>query len=227
MIKKLILASAIAASFISSTSFAKTQGSYIGIDALTTKTTYYQKINYLENSTYGAAKISLKPTNSGSSQGIGLNYKYAFNLNGVFIAPGIIIEQNAFGSSKINGSYDSTLQNKNRYGAKVDFGYDLFEGFSPYLTGGYAAVSYKTNFYYYGDDGENLLKGSKKSHDFNWFGGAGLKIDLTKAVSLNVEYNYQPYTGKTKIDHQLNTYIEKSRFRSRMDIVKLGLSYNF
>jgi outer membrane autotransporter protein len=211
---------AIVASVLSSSSaLAKTEGSYLGFDLLETKTTFYSKAIYSDGTIE-----NFKPSFSGRTYGLGLNYKYAFNFNNFFVAPGIILEQNSLGSSKAKADYSQSLQIKNRYGVKADFGYDLTDRVSPYLTLGYAEIAYKAKSAAY--SGGSIVNGNKSAYEGDWFYGAGVKFDLTKNVALNLEYNLQNFQAKTQVPSQAS-YLNKISYISKLDVLKLGLAYNF
>jgi opacity protein-like surface antigen len=219
--KKLFLTATICSSILANNAFAKTQGSYLGVDALSVRTSFYSKIN-----TDSAGWQTYKPTQYGSTYGAGLHYSYAFNSNGFFIAPGIIFEQDSFNKTTTKGTHEDSLQVKNRYGAKIDVGYDVSEVVAPYLTGGYAAVSYKSVSN--GDDGSGgIATATSSGTASNGFFGGGLKFTLSKSFSMNVEYNRQTFTAKSAIPKESTYYVNGYKQSGRLDIVKLGLSYNF
>lgn len=206
----------------SQAALANTQGSYLGMDALSTKTTFFVRQNF-EATPYA---IDYSPSNSHTSYGFGLNYKYALNFNDFFIAPGFILEQNGVGGSRTDGHEYQRLQVRNRYGVKADFGCDISKTIAPYLTIGYAEVSYKTRGSGV-DSGDNLVTAVNNGQSGNWFGGAGVKFDIGHNFALNLEYNYQRIKANTTVPTQSTDYIDKTSFMTRLDIVKLGLSYNF
>ena len=222
MKKFFAVTSAIATLITSQAALANTQGSYLGMDALSTKTTFFVRQN-LSGETYAYNQI---PSNSHTSYGFGLNYKYAFNFNDFFIAPGLILEQNSVRGSRVDGIDEERLQVRNRYGVKADFGYDISKTIAPYLTIGYAEVSYKTRGSGV-DSGDNLVTAVNNGQSGNWFGGAGVKFDIGHNFALNLEYNYQRIKANTTVPTQATYYIDKTSFMTRLDIVKLGLSYNF
>lgn len=217
--KKFLTFAAVSFVAFSTSAFAKTEGSYIGIDAINTKTSFYQ------SSIANGNVVISKPTTSHATNGAGLKYNYAFNFDGLFIAPGVFVEQNSFGGSKVSATSDRYLQTRNRYGFKTDVGYDISDLFSPYLSIGYAGVHYKTRI-----DGEdtnnNLVLQSRSGSAANFFYGAGIKLNCSKSISLNLEYNYQNFRTKNSIPSQVD-YISKSQFITRLDIFKVGVSYNF
>ncbi|MDX2082647.1 MAG: outer membrane beta-barrel protein [Rickettsiales bacterium] len=227
--KKLFLIAFATLSVLSNSAFSKTQGSYIGADYIATRVSTYQRSYlepngvYLGNGTYHV------------SGGAGLSYKYAFNFNNFFIAPGFILEKNSFGDSKVDvvkeqGRNGPSAQIRNRYGLKVDVGYDVTNHIAPYLTGGYAWVNYKTKYQSLDYDklpNQVVLNGYKNSNDGNIFGGFGIKVNLLKNTDLNLEYNYQRYVAKAKVSDASLVYLRSAEFVGSLHIFKAGLSYRF
>ena len=138
--------------------------------------------------------------------------------------PGIIIEQNSFGNTATKGTDKDALKVKNRYGVKLDVGYDISDVVSPYLTAGYAAVTYKsTSSAMAGDD---IVTAINNNVATSGFFGAGMRFAFSKNVSMNVEYNSQKFTAKSAIPEGA-TYLKSYKQKGRLDTVKVGLSYNF
>lgn len=218
--KKLVLP-AVALSLIATTpALAKTEGSQIGVDFLSVKTSYRQRSHVKTSGIWREAV----PTQSGSTFGAGLRYSYAFNLNGFFIAPGVIFEQDSFGAST-HGDNKDRVQTKRRYGAKIDVGYDIADVVSPYATAGFARVSYKTRGNGYDGSGK-LVTADRSGFAATPFFGGGLRIALAKNIAMNVEYNYQKFTTQNAIPSDV-TYLNKQTTRTKIDVVKVGFSYNF
>lgn len=219
---KKILAPAIFASlFATNPALAKTEGSYLGIDFLSTRTSFYTKVDQQD-----LGWVTYKPTQYGSTYGVGLNYKYAFNMNGFFIAPGLIAEQDSFGKTSTKGTNEDSLQVKNRYGAKLDFGYDIAEFVAPYLTVGYAAVNYKSVSNGL-DSGNNVVTSASSGTASGAFIGGGLQFALGRNFALNFEYNLQKFTAKPDAPKGTEYYLNKYQQIGRMDVAKIGISYHF
>jgi hypothetical protein len=205
----------------------KTEGSYAGLDLFGTKTTLKITNTLTSQACFKTEDCSFeqKPALKNNSYGLGLTYKYAFNFNKFFIAPGIFFEQNNYQAASGNDEDLSRLQIKNRYGVRSDFGYDIAR-FAPYLTIGYAEVSYRSRTG--GTDiNQNIVSAVKNGISGNVFYGAGLKFNLTPSLSLNTEYNFQKVTPKTALSPLIQDYAAKIAFRARMDTVKVGLYYKF
>ena len=210
-----------------SNSKSKTEGSYAGLDLFGTKTTLEVINTYVSGplACTQDCRSKLKPILTNNSYGLGLTYKYAFNFNNFFIAPGVFFEQNNHQAvSGTNGAL-TRLQIKNRYGIRSDFGYDIGR-FAPYLTIGYAEVSYKSRSGGF-DINNNRVSSIKNAVNGNIFYGAGLKFNLTSSLSLNTEYNFQKVVAKTNLSPLVQSFIDTVAFQVRMDTVKAGLYYKF
>jgi opacity protein-like surface antigen len=208
-----------------SNSESKTEGSYAGLDLFGTKTTLRVKNTFSSAVCTEDCTDYEKPDLTNNSYGLGLTYKYAFNFNKFFIAPGIFFEQNNYQAVNATDGILTRLQIKNRYGIRSDFGYDI-KRFAPYLTIGYAEVSYRSRNN--GTDRyNNQVSSIKNDVNGNVFYGAGLKFNLTPSLSLNTEYNFQKVAQKTTLSPLMQDYITKIAFRARMDTVKVGLYYKF
>jgi hypothetical protein len=215
----------LAASFfiLSPAAFAKTEGSYLTAEAIRTHLRYYKR--YYNNTDY--AGIRTRPSHTGTDNyGGGLSYKYAFNLNGLYFAPGIFYEKHdasVNGYNPQDGYNFQRMEISNRYGLKSDIGFDIGH-FSPYITGGYSAITYRTiNYHTIGINTMGVT--TEVAHDF--FYGGGFKFEIPRtALSLNLEYNVNSFAAKTKVapGHSENPHYE---FRTKFDIFKIGLSYNF
>lgn len=204
----------IAASSYASVANAKTQGHYAGLDLIRTSIHFEER--YTDPATPDPIKWPIE--HGGSGYGVGLNYKYAFNFNKLFIAPGVFIEENHASAKGRDEWFRAQMKIKNRFGVKADIGYDVTNKIAPYLTGGYSKISYKsTNFV--GNDQRSL-----HSTLGDWFYGAGLKVEYNDKISFNLEYNRQDFAAKNT-SATTGDYV--SIFKTKLSIIKLGASYNF
>jgi opacity protein-like surface antigen len=211
---------------ISNNSLAKTSGSYLSIDGLSTRTSFYQKGDIDNNGQI--EEYTAKPTNYGTTYGVGITYRYAFNVDGFFIAPNIFYEQNSTDSTSTNGYNDIKLRTKNRFGGKIDFGYDINDFVAPYLTIGYAGIGYKSRVSGYHDiTNTDYSTADNSGIDSNFTYGAGFKFKLTDLLALNLEYNYQKFETENEVPQRAKFYLKSSEFISRVDVIKVGLSINF
>jgi opacity protein-like surface antigen len=216
--KKILTALFLTSALLFSPAFAKTQGNYIGFDVLNTNVEFQFK--YLEGTTPDSKKTD-------SNFGVGLNYKYAFNTNGFFFAPGIFAELNDTYSSIDRTNYFSITEEyrmKNRYGLKFDAGYDVTDNFAMYLTGGASYNSYTYSVF------SNLPGGLadtyQSSYELGYLYGAGLKYSLTKKINIGLEYNTQNVDMELKRT-QLGNVTDGDYLTSKIQIIKFGISYNF
>jgi opacity protein-like surface antigen len=218
--KKIALVTFLISSF-ALPAFAKTQGSYVGLDFVNSRMKFYETVQ--GNTT---PLSNRKPSSSEKENyGVGLSYKYALNYKGLFFAPGIIAEYN---NAEIEREeYNDVGQNQSikvqsRLGFKADFGFDIGDYVAPYITGGYAGINYRTR-----NVGNDSIEsyGHKSATAAEFFYGGGLKINLGRNVALNVEYNIQEFDADTLVVK--NTKGLQAYYNTRFDVLKAGLSYNF
>ncbi len=220
----------ILASLISSPAFATTAGQYVGVDYLRTNAKFRERNNEVPRTAYGIAN---------NSDGFGLNYKYAVNYGGFFAAPGVFFEKNNAkvnfnmpGYSDVEPRVDfKSVKVKERYGIKLDLGYDLTHDVSPYVTGGYAISDYSTvNGIASYSIPRNDRSGKLDKSQGNWFYGVGLKVDYNENVAFNLEYDIQKFSAKTDVLKNAmpgNNPDLKSKFDVKLGVMKIGVSYKF
>jgi opacity protein-like surface antigen len=215
------IASIAASSFANAkeASSVRTQGHYVGADLVGAQVKFHER----NSKNYGTSGNSM-PSYSRYGLGAGLNYKYAFNFDRLFIAPGVFVEQNNASAKGHGNDFLYRIDIKNRYGIKTDVGYDLTDTIAPYITGGYSQISYRTRNYWDGNPTVTTIKNSVAS---DWFYGVGLKVNYTSNISFNVEYNRQSFLAKTSLEGDSSTYQYISKFKTNLDIVKVGLSYQY
>lgn len=195
--KKLILITSLVTIFATSSASAKTEGHSASLDLLATKAHFRFKNN-------GADTFKDR-----AAGGLGIGYKYAFNFDGVFLRPGVFLEKN-------NLEYKSTFATvpsvniNNRYGAKVDVGYDIDKDLSVYVVGGVSFLNYDVTT-------ASTKKSSSSKSDL--FYGIGISHDYSEKVAFNLEYNTQSFNlkqsnGGTKIPVDLS-------------VIKIGMNYKF
>jgi opacity protein-like surface antigen len=182
--KKLLAAVSIAATIATSSAFAKTEGSYVGVDLLATE---YKLIN-----TDGSR------TNN-TSYGIGANYKYAFNFDKIFVAPGVFYNHNRAEIKNLQGGRG---QLKYSYGAKADLGYDITDKFAPFVTLGY-------------QESRHTFSGVDNATEESIVYGVGGKYSVTNDVDVALAYEYSNYV-KSGVPNSVNP-----------EVIKLGVAYKF
>lgn len=200
--KKLILITTLVSSLLSAPALAKTEGNQVGIDIIRTSAQH----RYANNSTVAANYRKFDD----SSYGFGANYKYAVNFHDFFIAPGAFYESLG---TKAKDQDNDTVSVNNRYGAKLDVGYDITDNFAAYVTGGYGSVGYKVDW--------KSANSKKSGREAGIFYGAGLAYNATKNVVLNLEYNIQSVDLKTPNLGGIN------KAKTDLGILKLGAAYRF
>lgn len=237
--KKLILLTAIFAT-LSSQSFAKTEGSYFGIDVIRNS----MNVNSSSNSPHSSDAAWYNHKKSDDAFGVGLNYKYAFNFNNFFIAPAVSFnfannktssrydDPQSFTSLgvtyKVNNPYSHQAQIKSQLNLQANFGYDVTDNFAFYVPLGVSSISYQID-----TDDRALFNGvttdyittKQTGRKTAGFIGVGLSYQIAKNLVVNLEYNkFQEIDFKAnKAAHQ--QYDIKTKIN--LDSVKLGVSYGF
>ena len=204
----------------------KTEGHYFGLDYVNMKLSM-QEIAYSSHPVVEHRIVGDTDIDSNNS-GLGLSYKYAFNFNSFFIAPGVFIEQNQLWSPTKTGDDNGTsVKIRNRYGFMTNFGYDINNFISPYISLGYIINSYETqsSVHFSGRSYNNVR--SNKSLTGGEALGFGTRIKLTDNLGLNAEYIYQKFSTKTNLDVETEPFFDKKNIKVRTDTVKVGLSYKF
>lgn len=222
--KKLFLVTSLIASVATSSAFAKSEGSYLSLDVLSSTGRFHER--YQDNTTSGNT-VNNKPAFNHQAVGFGATYKYAFNFNNFFIAPGLFYERNRLtidGDVIQDGDSGRRMEVKHRYGAKLDFGYDVTENFAPYLTVGYAGINYGTKQYSFQNTN---VRSTRLVNDTvgDIFYGGGIRFDLNERVSLAVEYTTQNFSARMRVPNDYNN--RTGVFRTRLDVAKFGIAVRF
>lgn len=208
----------------------RTKGHYVGVDVVLNRLAFNQYYSDPDGGLYYEKRVD--PSSRGYGGGLGVNYKYAFNFNKFFIAPGIFYEKlktNVLPSQKAYSLYELDLLQlrvNDRYGVIANFGYDVNEFLSPYLVVGYSAVRYTMK------NGVRLIgaKDSKILRNDIAYGplyGIGINLKYNQKVSFNLEFNMQQFeTKQIKVpDPLFITY--NSRYEANLKSLKLGAAFNF
>ncbi len=207
-ITKIILASTIFAASIynGSQAFAKTEGGYLETSVLRAKVKTEWK------------DFDQTTKKDDSATGYGLAYKYAFNYNDFFLAPGIFYDHIGSKTALVQADTSSgTFSVKDRYGVKLDLGYDISDQFAVYGMLGLASVSYDVKF-------DNLLVlAHQTGHKSSMIGGLGLAYHMHKNVTLSLEYNKQK-----ALDIKVGGgALVQDSFKTSIDTMKFGVAYHF
>lgn len=194
--KKLFIVASIIGFLTSSLAMAKTEGNYVGVDLLNTT---YESMGTDSNNGKGGGKYHA------SDIGYGINYKYAFNFNNFFVAPGVFLDRN-----KVSAKFQDDQLESNRdklrysYGVKLNLGYDVTDEAAIFAVLGY---------------GESKMKWSNSLDSTNFKSesiiyGLGAKYSVTQNIDVNFGYE----TSKYQADGSPNFDI---------DVTRLGVSYKF
>ncbi len=215
--KKLILISSTLAVLAGSSAFAKTEGNYVTVDL-------HKAISETHRNTliFGATPDDVTKY-TGQNTSLGASYKYAFNFDKIFLAPGIFYERIGTKVMTTDGGNESSMSVNNRRGARLDLGYDFTNDFAAYVTAGITSTSYRTA---HGDaDGFGTAQSNQKfrGNKTGYLYGIGFTTNIAKDVSIGAEYNTQML--KVKSLHVVSG--NDTRFKNRIDLYKVTLAYHF
>ncbi len=225
--KKTLSLIAIAGSLLATSAYAKTEGNYFGIDVLRS-TAQVKSTSTLASDNVGSAAPYYNHNKKDSAYGFGLNYKYAFNFNKFFVAPGISYDflNNDVKSNHITASNNYFSQNvklKSAVSLRANLGYDINDQFAVYVPVGISQFQYDINT-------TDVSAGSsvsqkKSSNKSAAFIGFGFSYEPVKNWVMNLEYNkYQNLkltSGTATVDGgQISA-------KTNVSMVKLGLAYRF
>ncbi len=225
--KKLSLALIVAGVLASSQANAKTEGDYVGIDILRTSSKTKSNSNSAADAAYSDYYSHNK---SDSAFGFGINYKHAFNFDGIFVAPGVFFERLGT-ESKVNyapdgyGYYNQSVKIGNRYGAKFDLGYDVTDKFSAYVPLGMNLVSYEIDTQNY--DNIKTSNTKRTGNESGYFYGLGFSHALTNNISLNAEYNRLSKLKLNSASGASSVSGGSIAADTTVQIFKFGVSYKF
>jgi len=203
----------------------KTQGHQLTINAIRTDSQFDAKYKNANDNTIYAIENGTRKENN--ILGAGVDYGYAFNKAGFFFTPSVFFEQNQFGAKSNEGTDGARFRVNNRFGIKANFGYDINEFFSPYVTFGHARIDYTAKGIGRNQLDTMWLSKNNRGHNSSNFYGAGLKFNLNHNFAFNFEYNRQKLTGDAGVPDESLDYIANNYFDSEIDLYKLGLVYSF
>ncbi len=192
MKNKLFTAASIVAILASSAAYARTEGASTSFNLLQ---------NQLSNKITAPSQT---PTGTDSNKyGFGVSYKYAFNMDGMFVAPGVYANFNH--GDKHEGS-------KYGYGVRADLGYDINNNVAPYLVVGLGRLNVQST----------AVSNTAKAKTLNKNAlllGFGVKTMVTENIDLNFEYNTQSFNLKQK-GGDVKTH-------NKLQTVQVGVAYKF
>ncbi len=194
-----------------SSSYAKTEGSYVGLSI------HKVAVEHINQDRTGASGFTDKYGNN--KVNLGLDYKYAINVaDKIFIAPGAFYERIGTKSTDRGGFGNvNTVRFNNRFGAKLDIGYDVNDNTAVYFTNGLSHMNYKINIQNAGA-GDAVVTNEGLTA---YFWGFGLMSHVNENVTLGVEYNAQDF--KTSL---LGTQAGM-RIKNDIDLYKINVAYHF
>jgi opacity protein-like surface antigen len=194
MKNKLFTAASIVAILASSAAYARTEGASTSFNLLQ---------NQLSSKITAPAASKTASTAAANRYGFGVSYKYAFNMDGMFVAPGAYANFNH--GDKNNGS-------KYGYGVRADLGYDINNNVAPYLVVGLGRLNVQST----------AVSSTTKAKSFNRNAlllGFGVKTMVTENIDLNFEYNTQSFNLKQKGGNK--------KTHNKLQTVQVGVAYKF
>ena len=223
--KKILIATALIAAFSSSLALAKTEGEVIGIDLI--RSSAQVKSNSDSADDAGLTEYySHKKKDSGYS--VGVNYKYAFNFNDFFIAPGLsynfINNEAKVGYSKSSDDfYSQSVKLNNQISFQTNLGYDVSDKFAVYVPVGVSSFGYEIKT---SDVSVSSVTTKKTGRESSIFYGLGLSYQPAKNWVMNLEYNkFQDLKLTSANAATINGGAIKANVGVNM--VKLGVAYRF
>ena len=182
---------------VTSNVFAKTEGNYIGINLINSKSSYSDSLHN---------RYSIQNDNKKS---VGISFKHAINYNDLFIAPEVFYDHTDI---KMTDSDSDEWKINSRIGARLNIGYDIADEFSVFVNAGFTRNSYKVNWEsinsYRQDSSGGFIYGFGASYSVNQ------NIDLLLAYDISSLEMQEPILSGNKYDFDLKT-------------IKAGISYKF
>ncbi|MDX2082579.1 MAG: outer membrane beta-barrel protein [Rickettsiales bacterium] len=226
--KKFILI-ATTASIITSSALAKTEGNYVGIDLVRSSAKVTSNSTSQIDQSFLSNWYNHKKTDS--AYGFGINYKYAFNFNGFYVAPGVSYTmlnndvKVSYSSGIVNDSYSQSMKLKSQLTFQTNFGYDITDQFSAYVPVGISSFNYQLKTVDNGFSGD-VVANKSSGYKTAAFIGFGVAYEPIKNWVLNLEYNkFQNFKTNTSYVATING--GRISTKTNVDVVKLGLSYKF
>jgi opacity protein-like surface antigen len=190
-----------------------TSGLYIGVDALRSFVSHKYLAENIPDADVGVNGYSTHKENSG----FGINTGYNIAIGRSFIAPEIFYEHlnnsaREFGYEEYPQIAGNRLKVDNRYGAKINLGYNLFAGLNIFANAGLANVKYSEGLY-------SIGRGQSKTATFVAVYGGGLSYNLSKHWQIKASYDWQQFNAR------YDYAFEKDRIL--IQTVKFGVAYKF
>ena len=186
-------------------------GVFIGVDSLAINTRHELIDTSSSSNLEKGDKKSQQKANYGVNAGLRLDLLSLLASAEVFY-DNLKTSSKDFNSSAAPTTNNGKVELKDRYGAKLNFGFAILPRITPFLTYGFSHINYYSQT---SATNSNSLNKSKLSPLY----GAGLIIDLPFGISAKASYDYQSFTMQ---------YAEQgSKVRTMLGVAKLGLVYNF
>jgi opacity protein-like surface antigen len=197
--------------FLVSTS-AHATGFFVGADALHANSEKTAKnSNPTSGSINGIKKEDDNRINYGLNAGFRLDCK--LDCGNLYQSVELFYDNLNFGSSRFASpnAVSDHVKLQNRYGAKVNVGFEITPKIIPFLTAGLTNVSYHNNG---SSDNINFSR-----HQLTPIYGVGLLVDMDKNLSLKVAYDYQKF--------DIPSAQAGAKVQTSLGVAKVGLVYNF
>jgi len=221
-----ITSSILLSPLLASQANAKTEGGYWGMDLIRNSAQVKSNSNLAGDQEFGSEYYNHKKNDS--SYGVGINYKYAFNFDNFFVAPGVSYnllnnEAKVGYTSSFNDPYEQTMKLNSQLTFQTNFGYDINDQFAAYIPVGVSLFSYelKTSDTSYISTTTTKKSGSESALFF----GVGFAYTPVKNWVVNLEYNkFQSF----KVTSQTATVSGGQIVaQTNVDALKVGVSYKF
>lgn len=192
--------------FISSA--ANATGFFVGADALTANSRQTStNFSDTSGSRNGIVKEDDNKLNYGLNAGFRLDCMKTLQSVEVFY-DNLNLPSSQFASPN---SVSDHIKIQNRYGAKINLGFEVAPNVIPFLTVGLTNISYTNSG---SSDNINFSR-----HDFTPIYGLGLLMDISHGISLKLAYDYQKFNiPSTQSDAKIKT---------NLGVARVGLVYNF
>ena len=199
--KKLFITATVIGSVLSSLAMAKTEGNYVGVDVISTQV--------------GLTDLSDKFFRY-SETSAGVNYKYAFNFNNFFVAPGLFYNHNGVKAVSAENTDSLVQELKYSYGVKLDLGYDINDKVAAFVT-----VGHSENRLHFSYNTSGVVNEAENATEEAFLYGIGAKYSVTDHLDLNVGYEISQYGMSNNLTNTTD------KFSPDYKVAKFGASYKF
>lgn len=226
--KKIIFTASCVATLVSSTAMAKTEGNYLGFDIVRSQSQVINNSDLASDQENYSQYYQQKKVKS--FYGAGISYRYAFNFNKFFIAPGISYsylnnkEKAGYAGDSEADPYSQSMKLKSQVTFQTNFGYDVGDKLAVYIPAGISSFNYTLQS---GDSrgGATSVDTQKTGNKTALFLGFGTAVQVAENWLMNLEYDrYQTMrvnlASATVDGGQIST-------KTNVSLVKIGLAYKF